>query len=97
MVKGGFVYLLASGRNGTLYLGVTSDLTRRMAQHRQKTLGGFTARYSVERLVWFEALPTIEDAIAAEKTMKKWRRAWKIALIESTNPEWRNLADDVMG
>ena len=88
------VYLLASGRNGTLYAGVTSDLVQRVAQHREGAMG-FTARYGVKRLVWFEPHGTMEQAILREKRIKKWNRAWKLALIEAANPDWRDLAEDL--
>lgn len=88
------VYLLASKRNGTLYVGVTSDLLRRLAQHRDESLsGGFTAKYSVKRLVWFESHESIEEAILREKRIKKWNRAWKLELIEADNPDWLDLAE----
>lgn len=87
------VYLLASGRNGTLYAGVTSDLVQRVYQHREGAMG-FTARYRVKRLVWFEPHGTMEQAILREKRIKKWNRAWKLALIEAANPDWRDLAED---
>ena len=86
-----FVYLLASRRNGTLYLGVTRDLIRRVYEHKQKAADGFTARYDVGRLVWFERYDDPTNAITREKEIKKWRRAWKIELIEKDNPEWRDL------
>jgi putative endonuclease len=84
-------YILASRRNGTLYIGVTSDLVGRIWQHKTKTIPGFTARYGCERLVYFEMLDSPEAAIMREKQMKEWRRDWKIALIESTNPDWADL------
>jgi putative endonuclease len=83
--------MLASKRNGTLYIGVTSDLTGRMWQHRSSVCPGFTARYRVHRLVWFEAHDTMEQAIFREKAIKHWRRAWKVRLIEARNPEWTDL------
>lgn len=89
-----FVYQLASKKHGTLYIGVTTDLMGRIHQHREKSLGGFTAKYDVNRLVWFERHETIEAAIIREKQLKKWRRAWKIDLIEQANAEWRDLAED---
>jgi putative endonuclease len=85
------VYLMASQRNGTLYLGVTSDLARRVAEHRMHHRPGFTDRYHVTRLVWFEMHPTMESAIARETAIKRWRRAWKLELIEARNPEWNDL------
>ena len=87
------VYLLASKRNGTLYVGVTSDLVSRLIEHRNGTFGGFTSQYGVNRLVWFEQHATMESAILREKRIKKWRRAWKIELIESENPQWLDLAE----
>jgi putative endonuclease len=87
-------YLLASHRNGTLYVGVTSDLLKRVHEHREGLLGGFTRNYGVHRLVWFEQHATMEHAITREKRIKKWNRAWKIALIEQANPHWRDLAVD---
>jgi putative endonuclease len=93
---GYYVYLLASSRHGTLYLGVTNDLIRRIYQHKNKLLGGFTARYDVHRLVWFECYDDPVSAITREKEIKKWRRDWKIRLIEEDNPEWRDLYDDLV-
>ena len=92
MRNSGTVYLMASQPCGTLYLGVTSDLNGRVWQHRTGALGGFTARYRVKRLVWFEHHRDIADAIAREKAMKFWRRAWKVAAIEAANPHWDDLA-----
>ncbi len=86
-----YVYLLASRRHGTLYLGVTGDLVRRVGQHKSKTVPGFTARYGVERLVWFEAHDDPTAAITREKALKKWRRDWKIRLIEEQDPDWHDL------
>lgn len=86
------VYMLASRRNGTIYIGVTSQLVQRLWQHREGVLPGFTERYAVHRLVWYEMHATMAAAIAREKQLKKWNRAWKIRLIEETNPDWRDLA-----
>jgi putative endonuclease len=86
-----YVYLLASRKHGTLYLGVTSDIVARVYQHRTKAVGGFTARYDVGKLVWFEIYDDAITAIAREKELKKWRRDWKIRLIEEQNPEWVDL------
>ncbi|MBD0271385.1 MAG: GIY-YIG nuclease family protein, partial [Acetobacteraceae bacterium] len=83
-----FVYLLASRRNGTLYVGVTNDLVRRVWEHKQKAVPGFTARYGCDRLMWFEAHESAEAAITREKRIKGWRRAWKVELIEKGNPDW---------
>jgi putative endonuclease len=88
------VYILASQRNGTLYTGVTSNLMVRLAQHREGSLSGFTSDYGVKQLVWFEVHESMESAILREKRIKKWNRAWKLALIEGENPEWRDLAED---
>jgi putative endonuclease len=86
------VYILASGRHGTLYVGVTSDLMGRLHQHRAGAIAGFTARYNVKRLVHFEQAETMETAIAREKQLKTWRRDWKCVLIEENNPHWDDLA-----
>ena len=90
-----YVYLLASRKHGTLYLGVTNDLIRRVYQHKSKALAGFTARYGVNRLVWFETHDDVTAAISREKEIKKWRRNWKIALIETGNPDWRDLWESI--
>src|SRR3546814_14660237 len=87
------VYLLASGYKGTLYLGVTSDLLQRIAQHLDGTFQGFSNRYGVHRLVWFEQHSTMEQAILREKRIKKWRRAWKSELIDAGNTTWRDIAE----
>ena len=89
------VYLLASRRNGTLYVGVTSDLIKRVAEHRDGLIEGFTKDYGVNRLVWFEQHATMEAAILREKRIKKWKREWKINLIRETNADWRDLAVDL--
>ncbi|MEQ1770160.1 MAG: GIY-YIG nuclease family protein [Devosia sp.] len=86
-----FVYILASGRNGTLYVGVINDLIRRVAEHKAKSVSGFTKRYGVDKLMWFEATELIEAAIIREKQIKKWNRAWKIELFRDTNPNWDDL------
>ena len=86
------VYILASGPYGTLYIGVTSDLIRRLWQHRNDEVKGFTSRYRVHHLVRFEQFATMYEAIAREKQLKRWHRAWKISLIESENPQWIDLA-----
>ena len=87
----GHVYIMASQRNGTLYIGVTSDLARRIHEHKTELTKGFTSRYGCKRLVWYEEHFDIRDAIAREKTLKKWPRAKKIELIETTNPDWQDL------
>jgi putative endonuclease len=92
MTKGGYVYLLASGRNGTLYIGVTSKLDQRILQHQNWSNKSFTGKYQVNRLVWYEWHDYMEEAIAREKQLKKWNRIWKIALIEKDNPNWDDLS-----
>jgi putative endonuclease len=86
------VYILASGRHGTTYVGVTSNLLGRLYQHREKHSLGFTSQHDVVRLMWFEQHETMESAIVREKRIKKWNRDWKIRLIEEANPEWDDLA-----
>lgn len=90
-----YVYLLASDRNGTLYVGVTNNLVRRVYEHKTKVVRGFTKQYGVDRLVWFEAYDDHTNAIAREKDIKKWRRAWKLRLIEQSNPQWVDLYDQI--
>jgi len=90
------VYLLVSKRNGTLYVGVTSDLVQRIWQHKNNLVEGFTKRYGVHMLVWYELCGTMNAAIAREKAIKEWKRAWKIRLIEEANPEWRDLYGDLL-
>jgi putative endonuclease len=89
-----YVYILASRRNGTLYVGSTTNLEARISEHRQKLLPGFTRRHDVTLLVWYDEAESIHDARDREHAMKRWRRAWKIHLIEEQNPEWRDLAAD---
>jgi putative endonuclease len=86
-----YVYLLASKRNGTLYVGVTNDLIRRVDEHRRHAVPGFTSRYDVTRLVWFELHGSIYDAIEREKRIKTWKRQWKIDLFKEINPNWDDL------
>ena len=93
MTKQPCVYLLASKKNGTLYIGVTTDLIKRVWQHKNNVVEGFTKRYGVHLLVWFEPHENMETAIAREKAMKEWKRQWKLRLIEASNPEWRDLAE----
>ena len=85
------VYILANKRNGTLYVGVTSDLIKRIWQHRNNVVQGFTKRYSIHQLVYYELHDTMESAITKEKTLKNWKRAWKLQLIERSNPNWQDL------
>jgi putative endonuclease len=91
----GHVYIMASQKHGTLYTGVTSDLYRRVLEHRQGDIDGFTRRYGVNRLVWHRHYDDIEDAIADEKRIKRWRRKWKLEMIEAQNPEWIDLFDEI--
>jgi putative endonuclease len=86
-----YVYILASDRNGTLYVGVTSDLSRRVWEHKEGLTPGFTSKHGVVRLVWYEEYSDISDAITREKRLKRWRRAWKLRLIEAHNPQWLDL------
>jgi len=90
------VYILASQRNGTLYIGVTSDLPKRTWEHRNNTADGFTKKYGVHILVYFELHGDMIAAITREKQIKKWNRAWKIQMIESVNPEWRDLWNEIL-
>lgn len=90
-----FLYILSNRRNGVLYIGATNDLVRRMNEHRSKAVPGFTRNYGVMRLVYFEEYPSILEARARERTMKRWHRAWKIALIEKANPQWDDLAEQL--
>ena len=90
------VYILASKRNGTLYVGVTSDLIRRVWQHTSDLVDGFTKRYGVYNLVWYESCDDLTVAIAREKAIKEWQRAWKIRLIQEANPEWKDLYDELV-
>jgi len=96
-MKSPCVYILASRRNGTLYVGVTSDLIKRVWEHKGDFVDGFSKQYGVHMLVYFELHQTMEDAILREKQMKKWNRAWKLRLIEQGNPGWRDLYEDIVG
>ena len=91
-----YVYILASERNGTLYIGMTNNLARRVWEHRQGSVEGFTKRYNVHRLVYCESFARPLEAIQREKRLKKWNRAWKVRLIESANPDWKDLYGTVM-
>jgi putative endonuclease len=90
-----FVYILASRRNGTLYVGMTDDLARRTWEHRNNVVPGFSRKYRVKSLVWYEVHDTREAAFQRERQIKKWNRAWKLELIEKSNAEWRDLGDDL--
>ncbi|MEM6475305.1 MAG: GIY-YIG nuclease family protein [Pseudomonadota bacterium] len=91
MEKGGFVYIMANRRNGTIYIGVTSGLAKRAWEHREGRIEGFTTKYGCRTLVWFEKYESIETAITREKQMKEWKRAWKLRVIEEDNPNWDDL------
>ena len=91
-----WVYILASKPRGTLYVGVTNDLVRRIADHRDGVVSGFTKTYNVKMLVYFEEHESVLDAIKREKRVKRWARAWKIALIHGKNPEWRDLFEEIV-
>jgi putative endonuclease len=90
------VYILASRKNGTLYTGVTSNLVQRVWQHKNDVVGGFTKKYGVHLLVWYEVHASMDAAIAREKAIKEWKRVWKLALIEAGNPQWRDLYDEIV-
>ena len=89
-----YVYILASQKNGTIYIGLTNDLERRILEHKQKVVKGFTAKYNVNLLVYFEEFECANEAALREKRMKKWKRAWKLELIEKDNPNWNDLAKE---
>jgi len=95
MEKASYVYILASGLNGTLYIGLTSDLVKRIWQHREGLAEGFTKRYGIKDLVWYEVHSEITEAIRREKQIKKWDRSWKVELIQESNPGWRDLYADI--
>ena len=90
------VYILASKRNGTLYVGVTSDLIKRIWEHKNNIVEGFTKRYNVHQLVWYELHENMESAIVREKVLKDWKRIWKLELIESSNPNWQDLYPTIL-
>lgn len=91
LVKAGFVYIMASARNGTIYVGVTSELVQRVWQHREGVVEGFTRQHGCRMLVWFEAHDDLQEARRREAQIKKWKRQWKLTLIEEMNPEWDDL------
>jgi putative endonuclease len=97
VVKKGAVYILASRPNGTLYVGVMADLIKRVWQHREGHPTGFTDQHGVTKLVYHEQFDDIKDAISREKNLKNWQRQWKIELIESVNPDWKDLYDEIVG
>ena len=90
-----YVYIMASKRNGTLYVGVTSNLERRVYEHKEGMVDGFSNKYGVDKLVHYERFGRVEDAIAREKCIKRWKRVWKLRLIEEANPEWNDLGADI--
>ncbi len=90
-----YIYILASKRNGTLYIGVTNDLIRRIEEHKNGLVEGFTNKYNVKMLVYYEITENVQSALQREKALKKWNRKWKLALIESENPGWKDLSDDL--
>jgi len=95
MTKTYYIYILASKRNGTLYIGVTNDLERRLYEHKNNLLEGFTNKYNVHNLVYYEDVTDVHAALQREKQLKRWTRKWKLELIEKVNPEWRDLANDL--
>ncbi|MER2520730.1 MAG: GIY-YIG nuclease family protein [Bdellovibrionales bacterium] len=96
MKRGGYFYILANQRNGTLYKGVTNDLIRRVSEHKEGKIKGFSQRYCIKTLVYYEGYDDIRAAIAREKQVGEWKRAWKLKLIEDTNPEWRDLYSEMI-
>ncbi|MGD0794279.1 MAG: GIY-YIG nuclease family protein [Dehalococcoidales bacterium] len=95
-MKHGYVYILASKRNGTLYIGVTSDLIKRVYEHKNNSIDGFTKKYSVHSLVYYKQCDDIASAISEEKRLKRWNRKWKLELIEKENPQWKDLYEDIL-
>ncbi|MFH1700776.1 MAG: GIY-YIG nuclease family protein [Candidatus Zixiibacteriota bacterium] len=91
-----YVYIMASERNGTLYIGITNDLVRRVLEHKNDLIEGFTKKYGVHKLVYFEHTADVESSIAREKQVKKWNRKWKLRLIEESNPNWNDLYNDIV-
>jgi putative endonuclease len=96
MIKNYYVYILASQRNGTLYIGVTSNLAKRIYEHKHRLIRGFTKKYNVDRLVHYETTKDVESAILREKRLKNWKRQWKIELIEQKNPNWNDLYYEII-
>jgi len=96
MEKRGYVYIMASQRNGTLYIGVTSDLPGRVWQHKEGVADGFTKKYGCKALVWYVVFDRVDDAIRREKQMKEWQRAWKLRVIEEMNPDWDDLFETLV-
>ncbi|PHR21666.1 MAG: endonuclease [Sphingopyxis sp.] len=96
MMKAGFVYIMASGRNGTIYIGSTSDLPKRVYEHREGLIEGFTKKHGCKLLVWFESYDDLQEARATEFRMKNWNRQWKLRRIERMNPDWNDLWDEIV-
>jgi putative endonuclease len=96
MELGGYMYIMASQKNGTLYVGKAENLVKRVAEHKQDVVDGFTKKYHVHTLVYFESYEQVEGASLREKQLKEWKRIWKIQLIEQSNPEWRDLFEDLL-
>jgi putative endonuclease len=94
--KSSYVYILCSERNGTLYIGVTSNLVKRIYEHKNKLIEGFTSKYKVNKLIYYEVFDSIEQAINREKNIKKWNRSWKLRIIEEFNPEWKDLYKNII-
>jgi putative endonuclease len=97
MRKDSYIYILASNRHGTLYVGVTSDLVKRISEHKSKQVKGFSKKYNVTTLVYYEVHAGIEEAIIREKAIKAWKRKWKLELIEKNNPQWKGLYEEICG
>ena len=95
-MKSYYIYILAGKRNGTLYTGVTNNLIKRVYEHKNKLVKGFTKKYSINKLVYYEQTENVHSAIQREKTLKNWKREWKLELIEKSNPEWEDLYDDLL-
>ncbi len=96
MKTSSYVYIISNHKNGTIYVGVTTNIIKRIDEHKRKVIDGFSKKYGLNQLVWYEEHPDILSAISREKQLKKWNRAWKINLIENSNPEWRDLSLDLM-
>ncbi len=92
-----YVYMIASKRNGTLYTGITSDLVKRVYEHKEGVVEGFTKRYGIKMLVWYETTEDVQSAIKREKNIQAWKRQWKLELIEKMNPEWKDLWEEITG
>ena len=96
-MRGAYIYIMANKRKGTFYVGVTSDLIRRTWQHKSRVTDGFTARYGIKSLVYYECFDDVTNAITREKNLKNWQRAWKVGLVTEFNPDWRDLYGDILG